>query len=84
MLKGLFALPLACWVLTKTTSTKQAHLLLGMQAAKLRWEESTNTTPLKNIINPTHQHTIQAKTKKHRKQEKALRKKDEKHKTEER
>jgi hypothetical protein len=50
--KGLFALPLA-WILAKTTSTKQVHLL-GMQATKIRWEESTDTTPLENIINPTH------------------------------
>jgi hypothetical protein len=73
--KGLFALPLA-WILATSTSTKHAHLL-GMQAAKIRWEESTDTsTPLENIINPTHRQTTQAKTNKHRKQEKAQRKKE--------
>jgi hypothetical protein len=81
--KGLFALPLAR-VLAKTTSTKQSHLL-GMQAAKLRWEESTDTTPLENvIINLTHRHAIQTKTMKRRKQEKAQCKKDEKRKAGER
>jgi hypothetical protein len=63
------------------TSTRQAPHLLGMQqAAKLRWGKSTDTNPLENVINPTHQHAIQAKTKKRCKQEKAQRKNDEKRK----
>jgi hypothetical protein len=52
-----------------------------MQAAKIRLEESTDTTttPLENVINPptNRQATIQMKTKKrHTKQEKAQRKKE--------
>jgi REP element-mobilizing transposase RayT len=35
-----------------------------MQAAKIRWKESTDTTTLENVINPNHQHAIQEKTKK--------------------
>jgi hypothetical protein len=58
--KGLFATPLAR-VLAKTTSMKEAHLL-GLQAAKMRWE--SNTAPdkaLENVINPTHRYAIEAK-----------------------
>jgi hypothetical protein len=69
--------------LAKTTSTQQAHLI-GMQAAKIRWEANTDTTTLENVINPTHRHAIQEKTKKRLKQDKAQRKKDDKSKKEKR
>jgi hypothetical protein len=50
---------------------KEAHLL-GLQAAEMRWE--SNTAPdeaFKNIINPTHRNTIETKTKKPSKLNKA-------------
>lgn len=80
--KGLFALPLAR-ILARTTSTKQAHLV-GMQAAKIRWEESIDTNHLENVINPTQRTAIQEKIKKRNKKEKAKRKKDDKRKKTER
>jgi hypothetical protein len=65
--------------LAKTTSTKQAHLIGMQEAAKIRREANTDTTTLKNVINPTHRHAIiQEKTKKRLQQEKAQRKKDDK------
>ena len=80
--KGLFATPLAR-VLAKTTSMKEAHLL-GLQAAKMRWE--SNTAPdeaLENVINPTHRNAIETKTKKRRKLTKAKQRKEDKRRQEE-
>jgi hypothetical protein len=76
--KGLFALPLVR-ILARTTSTKQAHLV-GMQAAKVRWEDSIDTNNLESVINPTHCTAIEEKIKKRQKKEKAHRKKDDKRK----
>jgi hypothetical protein len=46
--------------------------------SKIRWEESSDTTTLENVINPNHRNAIQEKNKKCQKQEKAQRKKDDK------
>jgi hypothetical protein len=59
----------------RTTSTKQAHLV-GIQAAKIKWEDSIDTNNLESVINPTHHTAIQEKIKKKSKKEKAQRKKD--------
>jgi hypothetical protein len=80
--KVLFALPLAR-ILARTTSTKQAHLV-GMQAARIRWEDSIDTNNLEGVINPTHRTAIQEKIKKRQKKEKAHCKKDDKWKKSER
>jgi hypothetical protein len=69
----------------KPPTPNKHTLAIGTQAAKIRWEEeNTDTTTLKNIINPTHRHAIQEKTKKSLEQEKAQRKKDDKSKKEKR
>jgi hypothetical protein len=75
--KGLFATPLVR-VLAKTTSMKEAHLL-GLQAAKMRWE--SNTAPdeaLENLINPTRRQAIEARRKKRRKVNKSKQRKEDK------
>jgi hypothetical protein len=74
--KGLSATPLAP-VLAKTTSTTKEARLLGLQAAKMRWE--SNTAPdeaLENVINPTHRNAIKTKTKKRSKLNKVKQKEE--------